>query len=561
MCKMQKRQGIQETQCAVTTCYFLQDSDIDEYRRKNVTTCFLAKNALMPESSAYIQHTKRRGAYSVLESSSQQELHGNPVANALTSHHRPVSREVVTALELLLEARNTQIEELQGQIEALRGIVNWWEWFVGDLAQNGSEYRDLMLAGFRPGGGVDANTGPIPPPQSPPPPALSPRIGNIKVHAAHPGPPTKPSGNGAGPAAVMAPVAPVGVPAPAASGAGPVAVTRGGGLSILLGPTSSQIANGAAYIKPPHQPPFSLNNDGHALLAPQGEDCKRLMSLFFLRLYPYHMHFYREFFLRDLHAGGGPYYSDLLMYAICSVAALVSKDPAERQRSELFARRAQGLLYDSGMDSPDITVLQALLLLSQREIGQGNGTKAWMFAGMAFRLAHEMGLHLDPDNFESGTSETADIEREIRRRCYWGAFCIDKWTSLYFGRPPALSPRESDVRETKRIQYPAWWSTWASSTLDPSMIRDDLFSGKKTPQDEDGAALIGTLLCGIDLTKIVHKMLTNVFEIRSQKDPASMAAATTEIHLELTRWLNSLPRKVHWNEWSSDVEPYVLVLQ
>ena len=94
------------------------------------------------------------------------------------------------------------------------------------------------------------------------------------------------------------------------------------------------------------------------------------------------------------------------------------------------------------------------------------------------------------------------------------------------------------------------------------MINDDLFSGGRTPQDEDGAALIGTLLCGIDLTKILHKMLTNVFEIRSQKaDPASVAATVTEIHLELTLWLNNLPKKVHWNEWSGEVEPYVLILQ
>jgi hypothetical protein len=135
-----------------------------------------------------------------------------------------------------------------------------------------------------------------------------------------------------------------------------------------------------------------------------------------------------------------------------------------------------------------------------------------------------------------------------------------RWISLYFGRPPALSPRESDVRETKRIQYPKCWPS-TSSILEPALIKD-LFSGKKTPQDEDGAALVGTLLCAIDLTKIVHKMLTNVFELRDQKlDEALLGATVTEIHLELTSWLSNLPKKVHWNEWRSDVEPYTLVLQ
>jgi len=43
---------------------------------------------------------------------------------------------------------------------------------------------------------------------------------------------------------------------------------------------------------------------------------------------------------------------------------------------------------------------------------------------MAFRLAHDMGLHLDPRNWDS--SDESSIEREIRRRCYWGAFVADK---------------------------------------------------------------------------------------------------------------------------------------
>jgi hypothetical protein len=205
------------------------------------------------------------------------------------------------------------------------------------------------------------------------------------------------------PARFDAPVAPVAARTPPSST--PVAVqsspttlakTTGqirtrGALSRFYGPTSYQIATATVDPGPlpaaerrTHRAIVPAEGDydyARSLLAPQSEDCRKLMSLFFLRLYPYHMYFYREFFLRDLHAGGGPYYSDLLMYAICAMAALVSKDTAERQRSELFARRAQELLYDSGMDSPDITVLQALLLMSQREIGQGHGSKGWLFAG------------------------------------------------------------------------------------------------------------------------------------------------------------------------------------
>jgi len=129
---------------------------------------------------------------------------------------------------------------------------------------------------------------------------------------------------------------------------------------------------------------------------------------------------------------------------------------------------------------------------------------------------------------------------------------------LYYGRPPALSPRESDVRDTVRIPYPA---CWPSSILDPTLLNDS-FSGKRTPQDEDGAALIGTLTYKIELARIVHRMLTNVFEIRDSKtDETVLAATVSEIHLSLTKWLSELPSKLHWNQWSvGAVEPYVLVL-
>lgn len=45
--------------------------------------------------------------------------------------------------------------------------------------------------------------------------------------------------------------------------------------------------------------------------------------------------------------------------------------------------------------------------------------------GIAFRLAHEMGLHLDPDRWK--TAQDSEVEREILRRVYWAAFVADKY--------------------------------------------------------------------------------------------------------------------------------------
>lgn len=277
---------------------------------------------------------------------------------------RPVPKEHVIALELSLEARNTQIEaldrqvqDLQGQLGAFKVQLSLWEQFVGDVARAGPSQRDVMLASFH---GEDTASehvaSPAPTLIKSEPVSTPPPMSQIPQHHS---PGAWPRSNGQ-------------------------MRVRGAGLSLFYGPTSFQITGA---VEPQNTHRTRRNNSTiaegdslHCLLAPQSETCRRLMSLFFLRLYPYHMHFYREFFLRDLESGG-PYYSDLLMYAICSVAALVSKDATMRQFSEVFAQRAQELLYNGGMDSPDITVLQGLLLLSQREIGQGNGSKGWLFAG------------------------------------------------------------------------------------------------------------------------------------------------------------------------------------
>lgn len=70
---------------------------------------------------------------------------------------------------------------------------------------------------------------------------------------------------------------------------------------------------------------------------------------------------------------------------------------------------------------------------------------------MAFRLTHEMGLHLDPNNW--GDADQPSLDIEILRRVYWAAFFVDKQLSLYFGRLPALYPQESDIRNTIWIPY------------------------------------------------------------------------------------------------------------
>ncbi|KAI3336484.1 fungal-specific transcription factor domain-containing protein [Xylariaceae sp. AK1471] len=270
--------------------------------------------------------------------------------------------------------------------------------------------------------------------------------------------------------------------------------------------------------------------------APHDDVSQRLMAAFFKYQYQYSMCIYREFFLRDYDTGGGRHYSDLLLFAICATGALAT---SESLLSDVFANQAQALLYPS-LNYPDLTVLQALILLGQLEIGRGRASKGWLFCGMAFRLAHEMGLHLDPTNWHN--TEEPDVEREILRRVYWAAFVVDKQLSLYFGRPPALYPQVSDVRGTERIPYPPDWA----NLLDIYIAPDTSITAF-----EDGICLVNSLIYRIELYRIVHSMITEVFENRRANAGSTVVAATiTRIHVSLTKWLASLPSNLHWNQWT-----------
>ncbi|KAF2010639.1 hypothetical protein BU24DRAFT_427754 [Aaosphaeria arxii CBS 175.79] len=323
-------------------------------------------------------------------------------------------------------------------------------------------------------------------------------------------------------------------------------ITTTGALNIVESTTTGFFSEPDVCAKESPENPRHLNFE----YGPQHEIPRQLLTIFFKQQYPYNMCVYREYFLRDYDALKGPYYSEVLLYAICSMAALASENQELQSKSTLFSAHAQSLLYQS-LDSPDLTVLQALLLLGQREIGQGNGSKGWLFCGMAFRLTHEMGLHLDPNNWDDSTQPSVDIE--VLRRVYWAAFIVDKQLSLYFGRPPALYPHESDVRNTIRIPYPPEWQKLLDTYIAKGISADAF---------EDGIALVGSLTYQVELCKIFHNMISKLYQNRSAtSDPTIMATKTQQVHVSLVGWLSSLPGKLHWNQWTvGQVPPYILHL-
>jgi len=82
---------------------------------------------------------------------------------------------------------------------------------------------------------------------------------------------------------------------------------------------------------------------------------------------------------------------------------------------------AKALLDNTYASSMPSTV-QALLLLGYRELGIGAMAQAWVYTGMAVRMAQDLGMHRAADGWARAAVGQLFVPQELqeRRRIWWG---------------------------------------------------------------------------------------------------------------------------------------------
>jgi hypothetical protein len=149
-----------------------------------------------------------------------------------------------------------------------------------------------------------------------------------------------------------------------------------------------------------------------------------LLSLHWNRQHHSFLITYRPAFMRDM-ACNGPYFSKLLLNAIYFGAAKFSprlevrKDPNDVRTAGWKYRERVRELLGGALDCSDITTIQALLVMTNSLFALGDErSAAWLYAGLAFRMLTDLGMHVDL----TSTQRFSDEDLEIRRRTFWGAF-------------------------------------------------------------------------------------------------------------------------------------------
>lgn len=102
------------------------------------------------------------------------------------------------------------------------------------------------------------------------------------------------------------------------------------------------------------------------------------------------------------------------------------KDPTTA--GDHFFREAKRLIFENDEhENPRLTTVQALALMSVREAGCGREARGWVYSGMSFRMAMDLGLHLNPEELGN---KMEHLELDARRITFWGCFLFDKYYAL-----------------------------------------------------------------------------------------------------------------------------------
>ena len=191
----------------------------------------------------------------------------------------------------------------------------------------------------------------------------------------------------------------------------------------------------------------------------------------------------------------------LLLLAMFSLAARFSSRTADVPPPDDGAMWPAGdeymedakVILDRTYAASRPSTCQALLLLGFREVGIGAMAQAWLYVGMAVRMAQDLGLHKSAEQWtrgaEAGSSSSSNgnasasahtstlfsrAELQERRRIWYGCVVMDKYVCTYIGRPVAICERDFDTElpAVEEAEETEPWAPLQGGAEDPADERE-----------------------------------------------------------------------------------------
>jgi transcriptional regulatory protein GAL4 len=134
----------------------------------------------------------------------------------------------------------------------------------------------------------------------------------------------------------------------------------------------------------------------------------------------------------------------ILYNAVLAIGAWCIGDDDSVMDDFFYRKVAQFSEESSIFESGNLAMVQGLLLLSNYAQKRNRPNTGWNYLGLAVRMALSLGLHKEFPNWE-----ITPLQREMRRRVWWGLFIFDSGASITFGRPVLLP--ESGIMDASTV--------------------------------------------------------------------------------------------------------------
>jgi hypothetical protein len=223
------------------------------------------------------------------------------------------------------------------------------------------------------------------------------------------------------------------------------------------------------------------------------------------------------------------------------------KDPpagfgSQTEASNAYAARARQLLQGD-LETPSISRVQALLMLTGHDWGAGNGRRAWIYLGMAIRLVEVMDLtqELKTPRNRMPTREEF-IEAEVRRRTAWTCFLMDSLLSGGKGRKRSLNASDMAIQLPCEKEAFVFGEPTCTQRLDGSVHMPSI----ALPIGDIG--IIGYSMRVANIWgKVARWACTEDFKTELPWSPSSQFQ---QLIYELERWKNNLPTRSRYDLFS-----------
>ncbi|KAI1306972.1 hypothetical protein EDD11_004648 [Mortierella claussenii] len=138
-----------------------------------------------------------------------------------------------------------------------------------------------------------------------------------------------------------------------------------------------------------------------------------------------------------------------LLFAILGLASRFSDNRAfrvpqpgvERPPCTIFYERAKHFIKDE-YDNSQIANVQTLLMMAVQQMGFCESQRAWLYVGMAIRMAQDLGLNKEPSEQELNRNR---LQCELRKRTWWSLYIIDRLICAGLGRPLTITRKDCET--------------------------------------------------------------------------------------------------------------------